>query len=211
MIIMVDGAKRQWDYNDENTLGEVILDINNRLREQEHLIVTTVKLDETAEGIDMSLTPDEVTIDLIKQISFETEPLHVNLINNMHGAIAVIEEIRKAIPGIGNLILQDKIEESMGAIRDIIEKLIWVFHILSQTLSTGAFKASEIKCGENKNFEQFTVDFNRILQELTNALENNDVTLINDFLEYELDPALDELAQGAQIMCTRVEAAFKSE
>jgi len=189
MRIIIDGNEVDWEFESDNSLKDVIVEINNRLISDENAVISEVKLDDFEEGLNTELTWDEVTISSINQISFQTEPVKENLLRQYDEAIERIQEAKNSIPEITDHMFAEEIDQAMDKFKMAIDRMILVFNLLTQSEKAGIVNLDEIKVGEG-NFRDFVVRFNSTLKEITESMVNRDTTLINDFLEYELDPAL---------------------
>lgn len=193
MKVLVDNEQKNWTYEEDLTLSDMIKDINERLLVDEKRVIVEVKVDELEEGTDMTLTPEQVTLDQVNQISFKTESVQENLAKELEGSVKVLDHVKKDMNDIVGHMLSDEIDVGMTKLSENIEKMIWVFNLLEQASVIGAMQMDDIECGDKGSLRDFLTRFNDILKELMEAMENNDITLINDFLEYELEPAIGEL------------------
>jgi hypothetical protein len=88
--------------------------------------------------------------------------------------------------------LSDQIDMAMNKLKEDIESLIcYIYEPLINAERLGIVTTKDIPCGEG-TLHDFLVRFKSTLTELLQAMENNDTTLINDFLEYEVEPSLGE-------------------
>jgi len=193
MKVLIDGVERDWAFDEDQVLGDAIRDINERLLVDERRVVVAIKIDDEDMDEELKkLTPDQVTLDRVGQISFETQPYQENLCSELDAAENALQQIQNSISVIVGHILSDEIDIAMNTLKENIDRLIWVFNLLIQASAIGAIKVDELECGDD-TLKDFMGRFNSTLGELTQAMENNDTTLINDFLEYELEPSLGEL------------------
>lgn len=193
MKLTIDGQQRDWTYNDETPLQDVMLDVNRRLLLDEKRVVSEIKVDETEPGLDMSLTPDQVPIGKILAISFMTTPFNNAFIDNLEAADNKLEHVKASISEIVDHIISDRIDKGMNMLRDGIDILIWFFDAVQQANMCGVVNLESIAVGQEEKLLDFIARLNGILNELVTAMKNNDFTLINDYLEYELEPAVDAL------------------
>ncbi len=193
MKILVDGVEKDWKFDEDQTLGETIVEINERILIDDRRVVIGIKVDDDDMPEEIKkLTPEQVTLDQVKQISFETQPFQESLAQEFNAAEKLIQDIQDSISVIVGHILSDELDIAMNSLRESVDKLIWVFNLLMQASAINAIRLDDIKCGEG-TLSEFMGRFNKTLQEMMDAMENNDTTLINDFLEYEMEPALGEL------------------
>ncbi|MFA6451371.1 MAG: hypothetical protein WCX65_17995 [bacterium] len=192
MKILIDGIQPEWTFDEELTLGDLIIEVNERLLIDRKRVVVGLKIDDDSLDEKLKrLTPDQVTLDQIKQVSFETQLFQLNLAEEIVNAEKSLQSIKESINEIIGHFLAERLDVAMNMLKDDIDKLIWVFNLLMQASVIGAINIEDIVCGES-NLKDFMGRFNSTLQELSQAMENNDTTLINDFLEYELEPAIGE-------------------
>ena len=173
MKVTIDGNPRDWTFKDDSTLQDVLLDINQRLLIHEQKVISEIKVDETVPELDMDLTPDKVTVDKVLSVSFVTTPV-----------------IDASLGDIVGHIIADEIDIAMNGLKDCIDVLIWFFDTLQQGTIFRIIDINELKLGEG-SLHDYIEKLNGMLNELVTAMKNNDFTLINDYLEYELEPALD--------------------
>ncbi len=211
MRVLVDDEQKSWTYEEDLTLSDMIKDINERLLVDEKKVIVEVKVDELQDGTDMDLTPEQVTLDQIHQISFKTESVQDNLAKELDGAIKILDGVKEEINDIVGHMLSEEIEQGMTKLSDNIGKMIWLFNLFEQIDVIGALKMDEVHYGDKGTLRDFLNKFNDTLKELMEAMENNDITLINDFLEYELEPAIGELEETIPEIRTMVSEFSFSE
>lgn len=193
MKLTIDGQQRDWAYTEDTPLQDVMIDINRRLLVDELRVVSEIKVDETEPGLDMSLTPDQVPIGKIVAISFLTTPFSSAFIENLEAADKKLDQVKDSISAIVDHIISDRIDQGMNMLRDGIDVLIWFFDALQQANLCGAVNLETISMEQDEKLLDFISRLNGILNELVSAMKNNDFTLINDYLEYELEPAVEGL------------------
>jgi hypothetical protein len=193
MKILIDGIERDWSYDEDQILGDAIRDINERLLLNDHRVVVGIKIDDSALPEDIKkLTPDQVTVDRIGQISFDTQLFQENLAEELDKGGMMLQQVRDSVSDIVGHMLSEEIDVAMNLLKESIDKLLWSFNLLIQASGIGAVDFGNVACGDG-SLKDFMGRFNSTLQELMQAMENNDATLINDFLEYEIEPAIGEL------------------
>ncbi|HOX28685.1 MAG TPA: hypothetical protein PLQ76_05965 [bacterium] len=193
MKIIIDGEPKSWEFDQDLTLSDVIVEINEKLLVKEKRVVTKIQIDDDDMEENLKkLTPEQVTLDRIKQISFETEPFLKNLSNEIKNCSEIIQSVLDTIGNIINKLMTGEVDVAMTTLKESIDKLIWVFNLLIQASAIEAIRIDEVELGEG-SLKDFMGRFKSTLEELSQAMENNDTTLINDFLEYEFEPALKEL------------------
>lgn len=204
MKILVDGVEKDWKFDEDQTLDDVIMDVNERLLLDDRRVVVGIKVDDEHMDEDLKkLTPEQVTLDRVGQISFTTQPFQENLAGELRVAEQMLKQAQDSISVIVGHILSEEIDIAMNSLKETIDKLLWVFNLLIQASGIGAIRVETIECGEG-TLKDFMGRLNSTLQELTQAMENNDTTLINDFLEYELEPSLGELRAAMPTICDLV-------
>lgn len=204
MKILVDGVEKDWKFDEDQTLDDVIMDVNERLLLDDRRVVVGIKVDDEHMDEDLKkLTPEQVTLDRIGQISFTTQPFQENLAGELKDSENMLKQAQDSISVIVGHILSEEIDIAMNSLKETIDKLIWVFNLLIQASGIGAIRVETLDCGEG-TLKDFMGRLNSTLQELTQAMENNDTTLINDFLEYELEPSLGELRAAMPTICDLV-------
>lgn len=192
MKIIVDGEVRDWHFDPSKSLEQAVAETNRLLLQDEKKIVVQIKLDDYDETLDTELTWDEVPVEKINQISLETEPLVQSIHNHLDTGLKYLEESRNSIGVIVGNMLSGDVNSAMEALKDTIEKLIWFFNLLTQIGNSGVLDMETLKVKEEA-FKDFVVRFNSTLLEISDSMANQDTTLINDFLEYELEPAIGDL------------------
>lgn len=193
MKILIDGADPGWEFDNDQTLGEIIVTINEKLLVEQKRVVVGLKIDDDAMDEKLKkLTPDQVTLDQIGQISFDTQPFQENLAVELESSQKLLQSIQDSMNEIIGHFLAERLDTAMNMLKEIIDKLLLVFNLLIQASMIGAIDIDNTECGEG-TLSEFMARFNSTLHELSQAMENNDTTLINDFLEYELEPAIGEL------------------
>lgn len=203
MIVKIDGQERAWEYAEGTNLQEVLIDVHQRLLTEEQRIITEIKLDETVPGLDMTLTPDQVAVDKIISLSFSTSPYREALVGYLEASQGKISEVKDSISHIVECIVADKVDMGMGRLKEGLDTLIWFFDVMQQASASGMITLDDIEIGGVKLYD-FVGKFNGILNELVSAMKNNDMTLINDYLEYELEPALKDIIDGLPLIIQAV-------
>lgn len=204
MKILVDGVEKDWKFDEDQTLDDVIMDVNERLLLDDRRVVVGIKVDDEHMDEDLKkLTPEQVTLDRVGQISFTSQPFQENLAGELRDAEQMLKQAQDSISVIVGHILSEEIDIAMNSLKETIDKLLLVFNLLIQASGIGAIRVETIECGEG-TLKDFMGRLNSTLQELTQAMENNDTTLINDFLEYELEPSLGELRAAMPTICDLV-------
>lgn len=202
MKLTIDGQVTAWDFDACCTLQDALLDIQKKLIDESR-VVAEIKLDETVSDLDMNLTPEQVTVDKIVAISFTTTPYKEALLAYLDSAHEKIGEVRTSLGGIVELIVADQVDAAMNALKDGLDTLIWFFDVLQQATANGALDVADVEV-KGKNLFEFISKFNTMLSEFVLAMKNNDMTLINDYLEYELEPALKDLSDALPQMIASV-------
>ena len=130
MKILVDGVEKGWEYDDDQTLGDVIIDINERLLMEDKKVVTAIKVDDEDMDEELKkLTPDQVTLDRIGQISFETRPFAENLAEELEEGEKVLQEVQDSISTIVGHVLSEELDIAMNQLKESVDKMIWVFNL----------------------------------------------------------------------------------
>jgi hypothetical protein len=196
MIVVVDGVERNWVYDEDMTLSDAIMEINSLLLNDERRVIVGIKVDDENMDEDLKrLTPDQVTLDRVERVCIDTQLFEENIAEQFSEAGKSLQNVVDNISVVVGHILSEELDIAMTTLQNIIERLIQVFSLLTQASSTNLVRMNEISCGDS-NFEEFMSKFNTTLHELTEAMENNDTTLISDFLEYELEPRVGELKEA---------------
>lgn len=193
MRVTIDGVDRT-DLLIEQTqsLEQALLAINQQLLVDEKRIISEIKVDETVPGLDMSLTPDQVSVQDVLSISFQTQDIGLALLAGMDAAQAGLEEFKDSLHAIVNHIISDEIDQGMQALKTGIESMIFFFDALQQATLAGIVDMNQIAM-DNGTLNSYIVKLNEMLKELVSAMNNSDYTLINDYLEYEIEPALEKI------------------
>ncbi len=193
MRLEIDGQQRDWKLDEDQTLGDFIIEMNKKLLVDEGRVITGIKIGD--KGLDEKtkmLTPDQVMLDQIESISFDTQSFQDNLSEQYDIAEQTLQSVRESITDIISFMLSDQIDLAMNKLKEDVESLLaYVYKPLTNTERMGVIKTVDIPCGEG-TLHDFLVRFKSTLQELLQAMENSDTTLINDFLEYEVEPSLGE-------------------
>jgi hypothetical protein len=195
MKVNVDGQSRDWNYTDSMTLRDVLIDVNKRLLIDEKKIIAEIKVDETVPGLDMNLTPEMVTLDQVVSVSFLTAPFMEVLVESLTAAQEKLSTVKSSINEIVGHIISDEIDVAMGQLKEGIDILIWFFDSLQQATICGVMSIEKIQLSDG-TLKEFIDKLNGMLNELVTAMKNNDFTLINDYLEYEVEPAIEELVKA---------------
>jgi len=207
MKVIVDGEAKGWTFDSGKSLEEAVRESNQRLLAEEGRIVVNIKLDDFDEGLDTELTWDKVPVSRIKQISLETEVLRETVYSHLAAGQRYLEESRVSISAIVGDMLSGDVASAMEAMKDSIEKLIWFFNLLTQIGDLGGVDMEGLKV-KNESFRDFVVRFNTTLNEIADSMASQDTTLINDFLEYELEPAIGDLIELIPAIRDRVDEKF---
>jgi len=189
MKLVIDGNESGIEYDDSLTLEQALMDLNARLLTDEKRVILEIKLDETVPGLDMELMPDQVTCDKIIGISVQTRMLKDSVADCLDEAEIKFSETPKAIAAIIDDIMADKIETAMNSMKDELDLMIWFFSVLQQANIGGLLDFTSLSVGDGSLLD-FIGKFNSTLGELVTAMKNNDMTLINDYLEYEYEPSV---------------------
>lgn len=189
MQIFIDGEISAWNYDSDYSLEQVIIDINDKISMERNRIISDIKIDEFDASLDTNLTWDNLPIGKIFKISLHTQHVYDNLRDQFSTAIKKNSELKKSIKIIIDDLNSENIEKAMISFQDGIESLIWIFNLIKQYEAAGIYVLDKILVGD-KSFNDFITEFNNTLSELLGSMENKDITLMNDFLEYELEPSL---------------------
>ncbi|HOY64175.1 MAG TPA: hypothetical protein PK745_13470 [bacterium] len=193
MKVFVDSVEKDFQFDDSVIFGDALAEINRLLIVEDKRIIVSLKIDDDnlAEEI-KKLTPDQVRVDQITQISLETEDFIQNLAGKIEDSERVLNAVQNSISSIVGHLLADEQEIAMNSLKESIDSLILVINLYVQAQALGAMNPDETPYGEG-TLSDFIAKFKKTLTDLSSAMSNNDPTLINDFLEYELEPQLGEL------------------
>ncbi|MBN1898648.1 MAG: hypothetical protein JW827_07720 [Spirochaetes bacterium] len=129
---------------------------------------------------------------------------------NREKVASQIYKIINKVPDIIKLIevttvdLQSGAEkEAMKNIQVIIGTLESIVNLLQVIQSTFSIDYNHIYF-ENKSIEEFNKDLKTTLNEMVDALENNDSVLIADLIEYELSPRLEKYIEILKLISKEV-------
>lgn len=193
MKVTIDGILREdLAFGQDQTLEQALLEINQQLLVDEKRIISEIKVDETVPNLDMSLTPDKVSCDDVLAVSFQTQDIGQALLVSMEAAETRLIEFKSNLDAIVNHIISDEIDQGMQALKTGIESMIFFFDALHQSTLTGLVDMKEIAL-DTGTLHDYITKLNEMLKELVSAMNNNDYTLINDYLEYEIEPALEKI------------------
>lgn len=192
MKLIIDGEVKNWSFDDELTLEQLIQETNDRLILEHSRLISDVKLDEYDSSLAPELTWDQVTIDKVYKLSLSTQSIREYISTLLSAASKINSDIRKSIPGIIKDISSENIQNAMTNFQSCIDGMINIFSAIRQYESSGYQLESELTI-RDMSFNEFLTSFNNTLSEILESMNNSDNTLINDFLEYELEPALVDL------------------
>ncbi len=204
MRVFVDSVEKNFQFDGGVIFGDALAEINRLLIAEDKRIIVSLKIDDDnlAEEI-KKLTPDQVRVDQISQISLETEDFIQNLAGKIEDSGRVLNMVQNSISSIVGHLLADEQEIAMNSLKESIDSLILVINLYVQAQALGAMNPDETPCGEGM-LSDFIVKFKKTLTDLSSAMSNNDPTLINDFLEYELEPQLGELRDTVSYVAENV-------
>jgi len=192
MKVFIDNEEQDWELERAQTLHDAILQIGQRLLIDEKLLVTEIKLGEIEPGVDMNLTPEQVTVEQIKSLHFITEPLREAILREMRQAPEKFEEMQQSLSLFPNRMMTGEEEIAMESLKNCIDTLIWFFNLLQQ-VSIGEIIDLYTFQIEDTDLKTYIDEFNDHLRALVEAMEHKDQVLINDYLEYEIQPAVRQL------------------
>lgn len=204
MKIIIDGQESAWSYDGGQTLEEVVCDINERLAVESRLTISEIKLDGCDPSLDMELTWDQVAIDKITQISVMTEKLAAQTSAQLSEAARAVKEMSSNIKNITDDLSKDRIDLGMSALKENVEGLIIIFDIIKKASALDIGDIGVMEVGDD-TFNSFMERFNITLTEIYDAMSKNDATLIKDFLEYELEPAVIKLGSALAMLKNKVD------
>lgn len=192
MELVIDGEIKDWTFEDELTLEQFVHKVNERLVLEDSRLILDIKLDEFDPSLDPELTWDQVTVDKVYKLSLSTQHVKEHISTLLSSALKINSEIKKAIPEIIHDISSENIQKAMTTFRVCIEGMISIFDIVRQ-YETAGFHFDNDTTIKGMSFNEFMIIFNNTLTEILESMNNSDNTLINDFLEYELEPSLVDL------------------
>lgn len=193
MKVTIDGKDRpDLLVEQDQTLEQALLAINQQLLVGEKRIISEIKVDETVAGLDMNLTPDQVSVQDVLSVSFQTQDIGEALVAGMDAAQAALEKFKASLQDIVNHIISDEIDQGMQGLKTGIESMIYFFDALQQATLSGIVDMNDITL-DSGTLNAYIPKLNEMLKELVSAMNNSDYTLINDYLEYEIEPALEKI------------------
>jgi hypothetical protein len=198
MKVFVDRVEKDFQFDGDTVFGDALAEINRLLIVEDKRIIISLRIDDSNLADEIkSLTPDQVKVNQIAQISIETEDFLKNLAAKIEDSERVLNMVQNSISSIVGHFLADEQEIAMNSLKESIDSLILVINLFVQAQAVGAMNPDETPCGDGA-LSDFIVRFKKTLTDLSSAMSNNDSTLINDFLEYELEPQLGELRAGVR-------------
>jgi len=189
MKVFIDGTEEKWDFPSSHNLKEAILQISERLLSHDGKVIAELKLGDTENDVDMKLTPEQVPVSKVKTIFLTTEPLKDSLMRDVRSAAEKLQETLDLFNTIPDHLVAGEIDIAMEKLRDAVDTLIWSFSLLQQTFDVRVIDMHTFTIG-TESIGTFIAGFNEKLKVLTDAMENKDHVLINDYLEYEIAPAV---------------------
>ena len=193
MKVTIDGKDRpDLLVEQDQTLEQALLAINQQLLVGEKRIISEIKVDETVAGLDMNLTPDQVSVQDVLSVSFQTQDIGEALVAGMDASQAALEQFKASLQDIVNHIISDEIDQGMQGLKTGIESMIYFFDALQQATLSGIVDMNDISL-DSGTLNSYIPKLNEMLKELVSAMNNSDYTLINDYLEYEIEPALEKI------------------
>jgi hypothetical protein len=193
MKVTIDGRLREdLSFGQDQTLEQALLEINQLLLVDEKRIISEIKVDETVPDLDMSLTPDKVSVEDILAVSFQTQDIGHALLVSIEAAETRLVVFKDNLDAIVNHIISDEIDQGMQALKTGIESMIFFFDALHQSTLASLVDMQEIPLDAG-TLNDYITKLNEMLKELVSAMNNSDYTLINDYLEYEIEPALEKI------------------
>ncbi|HOC92265.1 MAG TPA: hypothetical protein PKH33_07850 [bacterium] len=204
MRVFVDSVEKDFQFDGGVIFGDALAEINRLLIAEDKRIIVSLKIDDDNLADEIKkLTPDQVRVDQISQISLETEDFIQNLAGKIEDSERVLNAVQNSISSIVGHLLADEQEIAMNSLKESIDSLILVINLYVQAQALGAMNPDETPCGEG-TLSDFIAKFKKTLTDLSSAMSNNDPTLINDFLEYELEPQLGELRDTVSYVAENV-------
>ncbi|MEW6200638.1 MAG: hypothetical protein AB1546_01570 [bacterium] len=194
MKVFIDNQEMDWAAEKNQTLQDAICEIGKQLLVDEKRLITEIKLGETEPGVDMNLTPDQVTIDQIRTIAFTTESLKEASLREMRLASERFTEMRQNLTLFPSQMMAGEEEIAMDSLKNCVDVLVWFFNLLQQ-LSFGEIIDLYTFQIEDTDLRIYIEEFNEHLRALVEAMENRDQVLINDYIEYEIHPAVLQLQE----------------
>lgn len=189
MEIIIDGEASSWNYETDTSLENVIIDINEKIATEKNRIISDIKLEEFDEKLDQQTTWDKIPAGQVFKMSLQTQHVYDNLKDRFSTAIKKCSDMKKDLQHILADLNSENIENAMVNFQSSIENLLWIFKLIKTFEPSGFYSLDEVTLGDT-SFNDFLADFNNTLSELLSSMENKDITLMNDFIEYELEPSL---------------------
>lgn len=117
---------------------------------------------------------------------------HENPIELLNGILSTLTEHEEAVKNFAVDVQMDRAREAYQTAADFIREVRRMIMTLSRLLEEGIWKPDdEIESG--LTLGSYTDTMSNLLKEMNTALENNDITLTGDLLEYEMLPLIHSL------------------
>lgn len=203
MKVFINGTPRDWLFDNTHSLDDAINIIRQELLQKELLIINEIKLEKIPNGLDKTQTTSNVKANDIPELSVEAEPYAVFCQKSFMEAQNKLPELRSLLEEIIEKILIGDVDVGMKSLTTLTEGLIWFCSILAGAYQILGLDFENILCN-NISLNEFIQNLNSILKDLETALESNDLTLINDYLEYELKPAIESLNMAVPIILNHI-------
>ncbi len=195
MKIIIDEKNSSWTFAPQTTLQNALIEVFKDLKKHNDNIIPDIKSIKAKNKPAEEINIDEALVEDIEEVNIITIPYDKYLLTvkeEIKNLKELVNEGKEFITSAIAQLISQNISDGMNSLKEGIERLSLFFQIIRYIKFTLKVKIDDILI-EGESFPDFISNFNDILKMLLKAMENNDVTLINDYLEYELEPRLKKI------------------
>lgn len=206
MKVTINGVERDWEFDGSATLHDAIIEIGEKLLIDDKLSISELQLGDMDPEVDRTLTPKDVPAAKIYSLNITTEPLKESLLRDIGAAEGHFKIAREKFESIPTHVLAGENDIAMMSLKESLDVLIWFFNLLQQAFAAG-FIEPQALLFDGDDVAKYTEKFNEKLQDLMKAIERRDQVLINDYIEYELAPAVANMMDALPEIIGLIEAS----
>ncbi|BDU51071.1 hypothetical protein [Haliovirga abyssi] len=188
MEIFIDKVKVDADIEKTDDLDTIIKEVENFIKETGKVIIS-INIDGRAlEDV------DNVTINEVKKIEFETQIPQVLLLESFQEMNNYIYKLKDGIQNIVNLLAIEEESEAFTIIVQLTNGLEWIDNVFSSVKEILGIEFKKIE------FDELIESFQNIVESIVESIEDRDYVLLSDILEYELLDMLEDIEKKLPIL-----------
>jgi len=186
MLVNIQGSSLEWT-NQMESVEALFQKIDEIVMEQPDLVLSHITIN--GENIyDSYREFIEEQLDQIKLIDVHFCTFEELFYESLVSADKYIREALPQIKHLANDFYQNDVEESWGKLERLLEGVQWIHNLVKQ-----ADQHQQLKITFHKFIDTY-IEHSSAMASLQEALENSDLILIGDILQYEMVPLFESMA-----------------